>query len=76
MTRSGNPIRMETLSAALCATNLEVPASSLEAWAAFLDARMQELQQGGFRLLVLPEFACAQWLSFAPANLALTEQVP
>jgi hypothetical protein len=31
---------METLSAALWATNLEVPASSLEDWAAFLDARM------------------------------------
>jgi predicted amidohydrolase len=66
---------METLSAALWATNLEVPGSSLQDWAAFLDARMQELQAAGFRLLVLPEVACAQWLSFAPVDLALSEQV-
>ena len=67
---------MDSLSAALWATNLEVPGSSLQGWAAFLDARMQELGAAGIRLLVLPEFACAQWLSFAPRELALTEQVP
>ena len=67
---------METLSAALWATNLEVPGSSLRAWADFLDARMGELSAAGFRLLVLPEFACAQWLSFAPPELTLSEQVP
>ena len=66
---------METLSAALWATNLEVPAGSLQQWAAFLDARMHELQAAGYRLLVLPEVACAQWLSFAPGDLALSEQV-
>lgn len=67
---------MDSLSAALWAANLEVPGSSLQGWTAFLDARMQELGAAGFRLLVLPEFACAQWLSFAPRELALTEQVP
>jgi predicted amidohydrolase len=67
---------MDTLSAALWATNLELPARSLRDWANFIEARVRELQATGFQLLVLPEFACAQWLSFAPADLALTEQVP
>lgn len=66
---------METLSAALWAANLEIPARSLKDWIAFIDIRMQELKAAGFHLLVLPEFACAQWLSFAPADLELTEQV-
>ena len=67
---------METLSAALWATNLEIPAAGVEGWIAFVDGRMQELAAAGFRLLALPEFACAQWLSFAPPGLALTDQVP
>jgi predicted amidohydrolase len=67
---------LETLSAALWATNLEIPAAGVESWTAFVDARMQELAATGFRLLALPEFACAQWLSFAPPGLALPDQVP
>ena len=67
---------MDTISVGLWATNLEIPAVSLSAWLDFIEARLAELQQAGFRLLVLPEFACAQWLSFAPAGLSLTQQVP
>lgn len=67
---------MDTISVGLWATNLEFTAVSLSAWLDFIEARMAELQQGGFRLLMLPEFACAQWLSFAPAGLALSDQVP
>jgi predicted amidohydrolase len=36
---------------------------------------MGELRESGCKLLILPEFACAQWLSFAPTGLALTDQV-
>ena len=68
--------KTETLMAALWAANLELPAGSLAAWTAGVEARMAEAQSAGARLLVLPEFACAQWLSFAPADLAITKQVP
>jgi predicted amidohydrolase len=67
---------MDTISVGLWATNLEIPAVSLSAWLDFIEARMAELQQAGFRLLMLPEFACAQWLSFAPSNLPINQQVP
>ena len=67
--------RAETLTAALWAVNLQLPAESLAAWTAGIEARMAEAHSAGARLLVLPEFACAQWLSFAPADLPITEQV-
>ncbi len=67
---------METLTAALWAINLEPPASSLGAWVASVEARMAEAQAANARLLVLPEFACSQWLSFAPADLPLDGQIP
>ena len=67
---------METLTAALWAINLEPPATALAAWVASVEARMAEAQAAGARLLVLPEFACAQWLSFAPPGLPLNQQVP
>jgi predicted amidohydrolase len=65
----------ETFTAALWAANLELPAVSLAAWTAGVEARIAEAQSAGARLLMLPEFACAQWLSFAPADLPLTSQV-
>jgi predicted amidohydrolase len=65
----------ETFTAALWAANLELPAVSLAAWTAGVEARMAEAQSAGARLLMLPEFACAQWLSFAPADLPITGQV-
>lgn len=37
---------------------------------------MAEAHAAGAGLLVLPEFACAQWLSFAPVGLPLDRQVP
>lgn len=66
---------MDTVSVAMWATNLEVPAVSLPAWLAFVEARMAELASPEPQFLVLPEFACMQWLSFAPADLPLTGQV-
>lgn len=70
---SANPT---TLSIALWAINLEPPAASVMAWVASIEARLAEAQAAGARLLVLPEFACSQWLGFAPADLALNQQIP
>ena len=67
---------METLTAALWAINLEPPATNLGAWVAGVEARMADAQAAGARLLVLPEFACAQWLSFAPVGLPVNQQIP
>lgn len=67
---------METLSLAMWAANLQVPTLSLPSWVGWIDARMGELRDQGCHMFVLPEFACGQWLSFAPPDLALTEQVP
>jgi predicted amidohydrolase len=66
---------METISVALWAINLEPPATTLAGWVAGVEARMAEAQAAGARLLILPEFACAQWLSFAPSGLPLNQQV-
>lgn len=67
---------MRTLSVALWSTNLEAPVPSLADWIAAAEARMAECQAAGSRLLMMPEFACSQWLSFAPAGLAANEQIP
>lgn len=65
----------DTLSIALWATNLEPGLASLDAWAAGVDAMLARAAADGARLLVMPEYASAQWLSFAPA-LAPTEEIP
>jgi predicted amidohydrolase len=67
---------METLSLALWATNLEPALASLAHWTARVEARMAEAHAAGAGLLMMPEFACAQWLSFAPVGLAPHDQVP
>lgn len=67
---------METITVGLWATNIEPPAASLVAWAALVETRIAEAQAAGAELLVLPEFACAQWLGFAPVGLPLDQQVP
>jgi predicted amidohydrolase len=67
---------VETITVGLWATNIEPPAASLAAWAALVETRIAEAQAAGAELLVLPEFACAQWLGFAPVGLPLDQQVP
>ena len=60
---------METLTVALCAPNLETPLTGLDAWLAEVEERAAAAAASGARLLVMPELACMQWLSFAPADL-------
>jgi predicted amidohydrolase len=57
---------METLGAALWAANLDRPLGSLAAWLDAVAAHMAEAAGHGAGLLMMPEFACAQWLAYAP----------
>lgn len=60
---------MEYVSIDLWAANLELPLPDLQMWLARLDVRLAQTAARGAHMLVLPEFACAQWLSFAPIDL-------
>ncbi|MCF7701713.1 nitrilase-related carbon-nitrogen hydrolase [Loktanella sp. M215] len=60
---------MEYVSIDLWAANLELPLPDLSTWLARLDARVAQTAARGAHMLVLPEFSCAQWLSFAPIDL-------
>lgn len=60
---------MEHVSIDLWATNLEPLLPDLAAWLSRVDERAAQTAARGAHMLVLPEFACAQWLSFAPADL-------
>lgn len=60
---------MENISIDLWAANLEPAVPDLTTWLAELEARVAQTSARGAHMLVLPEFACAQWLSFAPADL-------
>jgi len=66
---------METITVALWATNLEIVAASLASWIAAIDSRMAEAKAAGARLLVMPEYACSQWLGFAPPGLTIDRQI-
>jgi predicted amidohydrolase len=60
----------DTLTIALWATNLAVPLGGLGDWTAGVDRQMAAAKAQGADLLVMPEYAAEQWLSFAPADLA------
>ncbi|MFX0546238.1 nitrilase-related carbon-nitrogen hydrolase [Roseovarius sp. S1116L3] len=60
---------METVSIDLWAANLEPVVPDLKKWLIELEARVAQTAARGGHMLVLPEFACAQWLSFAPLDL-------
>lgn len=60
---------MEYVSIDLWAVNLEPALPDLQTWLAQLESRVAQTAARGAHMLVLPEFACAQWLSFAPIAL-------
>lgn len=60
---------MEHVSIDLWAANLQVPSPDLATWLARLEERLAASAAGGADMLVLPEYACAQWLTFAPLDL-------
>lgn len=69
-------MRMMQLSVALWATNLTPRLNGIDAWIATVDATMAEARQSGADLLVMPEYACVQWLSFAPEGTTTQMEVP
>ena len=66
---------METVSLDLWAVNLEPVLPDLTSWLARVDERMAAAAARGAHMLVMPEFACAQWLSFAPADLPANQSL-
>ncbi|RDD63114.1 nitrilase-related carbon-nitrogen hydrolase [Ferruginivarius sediminum] len=60
---------------ALWATNLARPLNGIGAWAAEVDARMAAARAQGAEIFVMPEYASAQWLSFAPDDLPASEEI-
>jgi predicted amidohydrolase len=65
----------DSLTIALWATNLSVPVNGLAGWAARVEAKMAEAAEAGAKILVMPEYASEQWLSFKPDGLRPTEEI-
>lgn len=66
---------METLNIDLWPANLRVAPMSLADWLAAIEARCADAAARGVKILVMPEYCCAQWLSFAPLDCAETEHL-
>lgn len=67
---------IDSVSVALWATNLSIPLNGIEAWAARIEDKMVEAKAQGADLLVMPEYAAEQWLTFAPEGMTLDQEVP
>jgi predicted amidohydrolase len=65
----------EFVSLELWAANLEGATPDLASWLVRLEQRMAAAAARGSQLLVLPEFACAQWVAFAPPDLPPSSQL-
>ena len=66
---------MEHISLDLWAANLEVQPPDLDAWLAGVERRLASAAARGAQLLAMPEFACAQWVTFAPPGLPPASQL-
>lgn len=60
----------EHLSLDLWAANLELLTPDLASWLARVELRLADCAARGASALIMPEYACAQWLAFAPPDLA------
>ncbi|MGC1503960.1 MAG: nitrilase-related carbon-nitrogen hydrolase [Sulfitobacter sp.] len=60
---------MQNISVDLWAANSQQDIASLDVWLDVVALRMADAAARGVQILMLPEFACAQWLSFAPEDL-------
>jgi predicted amidohydrolase len=67
---------MTKLSVALWAASLTPRLNGIGAWIAGVDAKMAEAKAKGAELLVMPELAAVQWLSFAPQGVAHRDEMP
>ncbi len=66
---------MTTISIALWAVDIGHPLASMGEWLDALDARMAAARRSGADLLVLPEYASAQWLTWRPADLPAAHEI-
>jgi predicted amidohydrolase len=67
--------RKDFATVALWATNMAQPLNGIDAWLAKVDAKLAEAKEGGADILVMPEYASEQWLSYAPGGLKPTEEL-
>ena len=56
--------------------NLAYPTRDLADWLDRLEVRLHQAQSENVQLFALAEYACAQWLSFAPPSLPAREEIP
>ena len=66
---------MPKLSVALWATCLTPHLNGVGAWIAGIDAKLAEAKAQGADILVMPELAAIQWLSFAPQGTAYRDEI-
>ena len=71
MTRHGS----DGPSVALWATHIGRPLSAMAQWLDNVDRQMRQAAAAGASILVLPEYCTEQWLTFAPADLALDGEI-
>ena len=64
-----------TITLALWATNVAAPLADLGAWLATVEAQLVAAADAGADLLMLPEYACMQWLTFAPGDVRAYEEI-
>ena len=69
-----NPL--DIISVALWSVNLAIPVNGIASWVQNVEAQMQKAAEAGARILVLPEYAAEQWLSFAPRELKPVDEIP
>lgn len=67
--------RKDFATVALWAANMAQPLNGIGAWLAKVEEKLAEAKAGGADVLVLPEYASEQWLSYAPDGLKPTEEV-
>ena len=67
---------LERPSLALWATNLARPLNGIGAWADSIDTKLAEAKASGADMLIMPEYACEQWLTFAPEGLGPRDEIP
>ena len=61
---------------ALWAVNMATPVMTMDDWLARVERQMHAAAEAGADLLVMPEFACEQWLGFAPPDLTEDKEIP
>ncbi len=66
---------MAELAVALWATNVSPALNGLDAWISKIDAKMAAARRQGADLLVMPEYASVQWLSFAPDGISVDREI-